>query len=562
MSCHMLVMWRSALGERSGYSDTSRLGRQLWALGKLCCILMTMNEASLTSGVVRKRPRSGSGICSRDECCWISPLASSLSTTKTRKSFSGLTHSVSKETFFTHVKHFGEDMVTLIECNQEKRFFWLLRPFTKVKNKEVAKKLRQQWLPSFERMLGQDARGHVLWGERCKMPAAALEETAHDSTSLVLYLLALFSAQHGTKQVQTYLQSFLCQFLPDKVQLNVKINDCTLHLSLNQGRVSLSELTARTAFRERQKSLRRKITRSMGEERGLADVLVQLFRWNEYKWLFRALLQGLTSELENGIACKQFESTPLESDAFDWSEPDWRDPNVRLARLQAALTTRSRHKKKGQSANEKLSRRQLGQRRAQTAMARSMLTFRHRRQERSQYWQTVRKKFASAVRVHTAFDGSRVGGRKWVTFCVLSGGLACWAPPVRYRDGGYRPADSEQKPNQAEQERLDLRTLEFLEELRSREATAEPTSVVQKVSSALAKVNCFSFGLHTKACYMLARFQMACCVLRTAVLRANHGPGPHLELHTSPHERPVKFPSNRRRSREASPRTSHFVSDS
>ncbi|CAJ1431967.1 unnamed protein product [Effrenium voratum] len=317
------------------------------------------------------------------------------------------------------------------------------------------------------------------------MPAAALEETAHDvfvSTSLVLYLLALFSAQHGTKQVQTYLQSFLCQFLPDKVQLNVKINDCTLHLSLNQGRVSLSELTARTAFRERQKSLRRKITRSMGEERGLADVLVQLFRWNEYKWLFRALLQGLTPELENGIACKQFESTPLESDAFDWSEPDWRDPNVRLARLQAALTTRSRHKKKGQSANEKLSRRQLGQRKAQTAMARSMLTFRHRRQERSQYWQTVRKKFASAVRVHTAFDGSRVGGRKWVTFCVLSGGLACWAPPVRYRDGGYRPPDSEQKPNQAEQERLDLRTLEFLEELRSREATAEPTSVVQKVS--------------------------------------------------------------------------------
>jgi hypothetical protein len=393
-------------------------------------------------------------------------------------------------------------MVSIISTRQDKRYYWLLRPFTKA-NVILSKKLKQQWLPSFCSKVLNDERGpedDVLWSQNCKMPAASdagRSPMAHDicvSTRLFIYILVLLSAQKNMSETKATLQEYIMKLLPDRVQVHV--NNDQQGLTIEKGRLSLSEITARRVYQDRQKGCRRKITRSLGEEKDLADVLVDLWRWRELCWLFTDILQAIVPHIESGVSVKGFDMTPLESDCFDFKEPDWRDPNVRQARLAASLVSREKKKAQrsdepqGVSAKRKDKKRTLA---IQAAVSKSLVNSRHKRQERSQRLQSVRRGLSNALRVHIAFDGSRVGGRKRVTFAVMDGrnGLSCWAPPVRFRDCGYRSPD--QAPTAQEQQQLDKRTLEFLAELRTREQVEKPTQVCSnKLTSSLARL----VGLH------------------------------------------------------------------
>ena len=63
----------------------------------------------------------------------------------------------------------------------------------------------------------------------------------------------------------------------------------------------------------------------------------------------------------------------------------------------------------------------------------------------------------STKALRTAFDASRVGGKKRSYYAILDGhaGLAAWGPPLMLRDSGYRSVTEEPAPE--EQQRLDGR---------------------------------------------------------------------------------------------------------
>ena len=80
-------------------------------------------------------------------------------------------------------------MASIIGTRQDKRYYWLLRPFTKVDRKMMSKKLKQLWLPSFRSKALDDERGsedEVLWSQKCKMPTASDRRwpVSHGMTSM------------------------------------------------------------------------------------------------------------------------------------------------------------------------------------------------------------------------------------------------------------------------------------------------------------------------------------------------------------------------------------------
>lgn len=362
------------------------------------------------------------------------------------------------------------DMLSILQTNEQ--YYFRLKPFSRLNRSDLSKKLRRTWVPSFEEKTGEKQKAHVRWGPRNKQHQGDNSERAHDifaSTFLLLYILVLQAAQGTTDQRKPFrelLVNVLGKWLPPSMSCFLNEGEQELHIV--RGRTSFRDICQERSYRQRTKRIRRKLP---VEEQHIADILVTIYRWKAYDWLLQDLLRGLVPHLEAGVTCQNYPGEPADSHCFETEGLDWRDPNVRQKRLQKALEKRKATK--GTTALQKRKDR------AKFSLARSLINPRQKRLERSQYFMSLRRQMSSCTRLHVAFDGSRVGGRKWNTFCALdaSSGASCWPPPVRFRDGGYR--NPSELPSEAEAGRFDQRLLEFLEEMRSRERSLQPTKVIE-----------------------------------------------------------------------------------
>ena len=305
--------------------------------------------------------------------------------------------------------------------------FWLVKVVTNLTRKNVMKKLRNAWLPSFEARFEDDGsqKGRDTVWPASGQKVQAGDRLAHDcfaSTRFIIYILLLLSKFHA--ECLNALKELVGKFLPD--QARFRINLSRQSVLLEKGCIDLSTVTSRSCFSERTAGNKRKIPRRLRKKLPIVDVLKDIFAWKEFSWLLLDLIQGIALLIEDGVACANFPFQPEEKDILTLTATDMRDPNARQIRMQAALSKarEGRRKKAGQVQRVSVAKKTEIRMRAEAA--KRFCNTKQRQKERWRYFQSCRQRYQASRLVHIAFDAGRVGGRKRVLhigFNLLCEGL-------------------------------------------------------------------------------------------------------------------------------------------
>ncbi|CAE7234181.1 unnamed protein product [Symbiodinium sp. CCMP2592] len=363
----------------------------------------------------------------------------------------------------------------------ENKCFWQLLGLSRLPRKDLLKQLRKSWLPAFEarRNAAEAPQARdIIWPNTTSEEQDSTKSYAHDafaSSRFVVFLMVLL-AKHYEEPV-VFLRSLLKLLLPGEHTL--RVNRQRQKLDLVNGKIDLSQICQRSIFKARQD---RPLPRSLRRPFSVQHCLIKLFHLKSFRWLVWDIVTSLGSILDLGVACRSFPSGPSEQDTFSLEQADHRDPNMREMRMKAALGKAwNANKRKAADKKAKLTSAAKTKLRMQAEASRRFCVARQKKKERGQYLESARRTFSASRFLHVAMDGGRAGGRKRWLYCVLDAvsQIGAWAPPLRFKDSGYRLPDADKVPCASEQQRLDANSLRFLDSLRAVESG--PSKAVEPV---------------------------------------------------------------------------------
>ena len=355
--------------------------------------------------------------------------------------------------------------------NQNK-CFWQLQGLSRLSKKDLLKQLRKSWIPAFEsRRQAAEAPEvrDIRWPSTSQQGDSA-ESYAHDtfaSTRFVVFLMVLLGKHY--KETLTWLRSLFRVLLPAEHKFKLRVNQQRQKLCLRGGYVDLSEIAHRSIFRERLQG-RRYVPRRVQTKLRLEELLYKLMPLKAFQWLVWDIVEAVGCILDVAVACKSFPTGPSEKDTFSLDSPaDLRDPNMREMRMRAVLSKAwNANKRKAAERKVPQTAAERTRLRVQAEASRRYCMALQKKKERGQYLESARRSFSSSRFVHVAMDGGRAGGRKRWLYCLYDSlsQTGAWAPPLRFKDSGYRLPDADRGPSAGEAKRLDDSSLRFLESLR------------------------------------------------------------------------------------------------